>query len=88
MIVRNGNCGFAVWSEEARGIAVNNMIADNGWRREWVCPRVGVWHNGRQQDFPVIFNNLRGNVLGAWRSELAQSSLRGRMSMSILSSGT
>ena len=72
VIVRNGNCGFAVWSEEARGIAVNNVIADNGWRREWVCPRVGVWHNGRVEDFPILFNDLSGNVLGAWRSELAQ----------------
>jgi hypothetical protein len=72
VIVRNGNCGFAVWSEECRGIAVNNVIADNGWRREWVCPRVGVWHNGRQTDFPVVFNDLPGNVMGSWRSELAE----------------
>jgi hypothetical protein len=72
VIVRNGNCGFAVWSEECRGIAVNNVVADNGWRREWVCPRVGVWHNGRLEDFPVLFNDLSGNVLGAWRSELAE----------------
>jgi hypothetical protein len=73
VIVRNGNCGFAVWSDECHGIAVNNVIADNGWRREWVCPRVGVWHNGRQEDFPIVFNDLPGNVLGAWRSELAES---------------
>lgn len=72
VIVRNGNCGFAVWSEECRGIAVNNVIADNGWRREWVCPRVGVWHNGRQADFPIVFNDLSGNVMGAWLSELAE----------------
>jgi hypothetical protein len=72
-IVRNGNCGFAVWSDACRGIAVNNVIADNGWRREWVCPRVGVWHNGRLEDFPVLFNDLDGNVQGPWRSELSES---------------
>ncbi len=70
-IVRNGNCGFAVWDSTARGTAVNNVITGNGWRKEWVCPCVGIWHAGTQRGFPVRFNDLYANVAGPWRSEEA-----------------
>ncbi len=69
VIVRNGNCGFAVWSEEATGLAANNLIVDNGWRREWVCPRVGFWHAGTLERFPARFNDAKGNARGDWLSE-------------------
>jgi hypothetical protein len=66
VIVRNGNCGFAVWSEDAGGEAANNIIAYNGWRKEWVCPRVGFWHAGNPDRFPAGFNLLYRNAAGAW----------------------
>ncbi len=73
VIVRNGNCGFAVWSESATGLAANNIIADNGWRQEWVCPRVGIWHAGESSRFPVTWNATGGNAAGDWRSELGEA---------------
>jgi parallel beta-helix repeat protein len=68
VIVRNGNCGFAVWDSSATGIAENNIISGNGWRKEWVCPCVGIWHAGTQGRFPVRFNDLHANVAGPWRA--------------------
>lgn len=73
VIVRNGNCGFAVWSETATGLAVNNVIVDNGWRREWVCPRVGIWHTGRLERFDVRFSTVHGNAEGQWKSETGEA---------------
>ncbi len=63
-IVRNGNCGFAAWSEETRGYLRNNIIAFNGWREQWVCPCVGVWMNGSLANFPVSYNNVYENKEG------------------------
>jgi hypothetical protein len=68
VIARNGNCGFAAWSEDARGYLKNNIIAFNGWKEEWVCPCVGVWMNDKLANFPVSYNdvyeNKAGNYLG------------------------
>lgn len=75
VIARNGNCGFAVWSDEAHGRAVNNMIVENGWRKEWVCPCVGVWMNGDSLKFPIMFNDVWGNIDGQYRD---MSDLTGR----------
>lgn len=69
VIFRNGNCGLAVWSETATGLAIHNIIAENGWRKEWVCPRVGIWHQSAQEAFPVRANLLFGNAGGDWLSE-------------------
>jgi len=71
VIVRNGNCGFAVWDSAATGLAANNIITANGWRKEWVCPCVGIWHAGALSRFPVRFNNLFNNAQGPWRSDVA-----------------
>ena len=60
-IVRNGNCGFAAWSDSARGVVINNIIADNGWREKWVCPCVGVWMNGDPENFRIEYNDVWGN---------------------------
>ncbi|MCK4784898.1 MAG: hypothetical protein KAV87_14185, partial [Desulfobacteraceae bacterium] len=67
LIYRNGNCGFANWSDKtdadgARGICANNIIMDNGWRDEWVCPCVGVWMRGKLRNFPVSYNNVYNNI--------------------------
>jgi len=75
VIARNGNCGFAVWSDEAHGRAVNNIIVENGWRKEWVCPCVGVWMNGDSLKFPIMFNDVWCNVDGQYRD---MSDLTGR----------
>jgi hypothetical protein len=67
VIVRNGNCGFALWSDEATGLLTNNIIAENGWREEWVCPQVGVWMNGDPSSFPIEHNDVWGNAAGDYR---------------------
>jgi hypothetical protein len=64
VVYHNGNCGFAAWEETARGILRNNIIAKNGWKDEWVCPRVGVWMNARPEDFPIRYNDVWGNECG------------------------
>jgi hypothetical protein len=68
VIARNGNCGFAVWGNGARGLATNNIIAENGWRKEWVCPRVGVWwYEGDSSCFKLSYNNVWNNVAGNYQ---------------------
>jgi poly-gamma-glutamate synthesis protein (capsule biosynthesis protein) len=61
VITRNGNCGFAPWSETARGTFINNIVTENGWRKEWVCPRVGIWMNGKPENFVISHNIVWGN---------------------------
>ncbi|OGC78329.1 MAG: hypothetical protein A2Z27_04095 [candidate division Zixibacteria bacterium RBG_16_50_21] len=68
VITRNGNCGFAVWGDGARGLATNNIITDNGWRKEWVCPCVGVWwYEGKKEQFSISYNNVWNNVAGNYK---------------------
>jgi hypothetical protein len=70
VIYHNGNCGFAPWSSEARGRFINNIVADNGWRDQWVCPCVGVWNYGDWAKWTfrnnVVWNNKAGNYEGIW----------------------
>jgi hypothetical protein len=63
LIYRNGNCGFANWGDRAdslgpRGVFVNNIVYNNGWRDEWVCPCVGVWMLGNPRDFVIVNNDV------------------------------
>ena len=67
VITRNGNCGFALWSNEATGIFTNNIVAANGWRDEWVCPPVGVWMNGISENVEISYNDVWGNTAGDYR---------------------
>jgi len=67
VIVRNGNCGFAIWSEEAKGECTNNIIVKNGWRKEWVCPRVGFWNYGDINNFSITHNNIWRNEKGNYK---------------------
>ncbi len=64
VIYHNGNCGFAVWRESARGILKNNIITKNGWKDEWVCPCVGVWMNTSLDNFLILYNNVWDNSDG------------------------
>jgi hypothetical protein len=65
IVYHNGNCGLAPWSPECRGRFVNNIVTDNGWRKEWVCPCVGLWNNGSITNWTIannlIWNNAAGN---------------------------
>jgi parallel beta-helix repeat protein len=67
VVVRNGNCGFALWSDEASCVFTNNIVTENGWRDEWVCPQVGVWMNGDAEDAEITYNDVWGNVAGDYR---------------------
>ncbi|MBD3348300.1 MAG: hypothetical protein GF400_03770 [Candidatus Eisenbacteria bacterium] len=62
VVTRNGNCGVALWSADARLTLVNNIVTENGWREEWVCPRVGVWVNGDVRNLDARHNDVWGNV--------------------------
>ncbi len=70
VVHHNGNCGIAPWSTDARGRIVNNIITDNGWRDEWVCPCVGVWFYGDWSKWVfsnnLVFNNKAGNYQAIW----------------------
>jgi poly-gamma-glutamate capsule biosynthesis protein CapA/YwtB (metallophosphatase superfamily) len=67
VITRNGNCGFAPWSETARGTFINNIVTENGWRKEWVCPCVGIWMYGKPDNFVISHNLVWGNEEGDYR---------------------
>lgn len=70
VVNHNGNCGIAPWSSESRGRIVNNIITNNGWRKEWVCPCVGVWNYGDwakwEFEYNVVWNNKEGNYHDIW----------------------
>ncbi|MDH4223929.1 MAG: right-handed parallel beta-helix repeat-containing protein [candidate division Zixibacteria bacterium] len=67
VIIRNGNCGFAVWSLECRGICTNNIVTENGWRKEWVCPCVGVWATEINPNFSITYNDVWNNIAGNYK---------------------
>jgi parallel beta-helix repeat protein len=61
VIARNGNCGIAPWADSGEtpsGVIRNNIISDNGWRKEWVCPQVGLWMNADSSRFIFEYNNV------------------------------
>lgn len=67
VITRNGNCGLAPWSETARGVFINNIATENGWRAEWVCPCVGIWMYGLPQNFVISHNDVWKNKEGNYK---------------------
>jgi parallel beta-helix repeat protein len=67
VITRNGNCGIAPWcdsTEFATAVITNNIITENGWRKEWVCPQVGLWMNAPSSRFQFTYNNVWNNTAG------------------------
>jgi parallel beta-helix repeat protein len=81
VIARNGNCGFALWSDEAEVDLMNNIIVENGWRDEWVCPQVGVWLNGDPSDLSITHNDVWGNVSGDYRDMDEPTGVFGNISL-------
>ena len=67
VIYHNGNCGFAVWSSECRGICTNNIITENGWKEQWVCPCVGIWATDINPDFSISHNDVWNNSAGNYK---------------------
>jgi len=67
VITRNGNCGFAIWSAECRGVCTNNIITENGWRKEWVCPCVGVWTTDINPNLSITYNDVWNNNAGNYK---------------------
>lgn len=80
IIFHNGNCGFAVWQETARGVLRNNIIVRNGWKDEWVCPCVGIWMNGDPQRFPITYNNVWKNAAGDYEGVSDRTGYDGNIS--------
>ncbi len=70
VIHHNGNCGVAPWSTGSRGRLINNIITQNGWRDQWVCPCVGVWNYGDWAKWTfrnnIVWGNEAGNYEGIW----------------------
>jgi hypothetical protein len=67
VVYHNGNCGVAPWSEESFGRFVNNIIAENGWRDQWVCPCVGVWNYGKPEKWQFLHNLVWNNKAGNYQ---------------------
>lgn len=88
VVYHNGNCGIAPWSTESRGRIVNNIIAKNGWRDQWVCPCVGVWNYGDwakwEFAFNIVWENTAGNYQGIWD----QTDLNGNLTVDPLFTDT
>ena len=61
VVHHNGNCGIAPWSTESRGRIVNNIVTQNGWRDQWVCPCVGIWNYGDWAKWRFANNIVFGN---------------------------
>lgn len=67
VVMKNGNCGLAIWSDVCSGRFANNIVTENGWREEWVCPRVGFWNYGYLKNFIISHNNIYNNHDGEYR---------------------
>lgn len=67
IITHNGNCGFAIWSAECKGVCTNNIITENGWRKEWVCPCVGIWATDINPNFSITYNDVWNNNTGNYK---------------------
>lgn len=67
VVTHNGNCGLAIWSDDCRGRFANNIVTENGWRAEWVCPPVGFWNYGNPANFTISHNDIFNNKEGQYR---------------------
>jgi len=81
VVYHNGNCGVAPWSTESRGRIINNIIMDNGWRKKWVCPCVGVWNYGDWAKWRFAYNIVYANDSGDYEDIWDQTGLNGNLSV-------
>ena len=81
LVRHNGNCGVAPWSTESRGRIINNIIIKNGWRKEWVCPCVGVWNYGDWAKWNFSYNIVWDNKEGNYRDIWDQTDINGNLSV-------
>ncbi len=68
VVHHNGNCGMASWGENTSGRFSNNIISLNGWKEQWVTPRVGIQNYGGIQNFIVSHNCLWKNEAGNYNN--------------------
>ncbi len=80
IVIHNGNCGLAIWSDACRGRFLNNIVIHNGWKEQWVAPQVGLWNNGNPDNFLITHNNIWGNVLGNYQDMEDLTGTRGNIS--------
>ncbi|UCC79997.1 MAG: right-handed parallel beta-helix repeat-containing protein [Candidatus Zixiibacteriota bacterium] len=66
IVYNNGNCGMAIWSDECTGRFSNNIVVNNGWRDQWVCPCVGIWNYGTLYNFDISYNDVWSNKDGEY----------------------
>jgi len=81
VVHHNGNCGVDPWSSDARGRIVNNIITENGWREQWVCPCVGVWNYGDWAKWEFAFNIVWNNKEGEYQDVWDQTGLNGNLNV-------
>jgi len=81
VVKHNGNCGLAIWSDSASGRFANNIVINNGWRDEWVCPQVGFWNYGYPDRFIISHNDIFNNSAGQYRDMPDQTDRQGNISL-------
>jgi hypothetical protein len=81
VVYHNGNCGMAIWSDECSGRFSNNIVVNNGWRDEWVCPCVGIWNYGKLFNFDISYNDVWNNKAGQYRDMPDYSERNGNLSV-------
>jgi hypothetical protein len=87
VVHHNGNCGVAPWSTESRGRFVNNIITQNGWRDQWVCPCVGVWNYGDWAKWVFRNNIVWGNEAGEYEDIWDQADINGNLNVDPMFAG-
>ncbi len=87
VVHHNGNCGVAPWSTECHGRFVNNIITENGWRDQWVCPRVGVWNYGDWAKWVFRNNIVWGNEAGEYEDIWDQADINGNLNVDPMFAG-
>ena len=64
VVYHNGNCGMAAWGDDAGGRFSNNIVVKNGWKEQWVAPKVGIQNYGGWDNFEISYNNVWDNAAG------------------------
>ncbi|MCH7878029.1 MAG: right-handed parallel beta-helix repeat-containing protein, partial [candidate division Zixibacteria bacterium] len=88
VIFANGNCGVAAWGSTSRGRMVNNIISENGWREQWVCPCVGVWNYGDWAKWEFTHNIVWQNKDGEYQDIWDQTDMSGNLNVDPLFADT